>query len=111
MGIICGRKVVRTKRGIRETLSSVNIGFEVQSIDGGDDTRKDCPRICAFLKIPQHSCDTYCVSAYNKYVQGLCFMIVNCVCLAKHLCVHIFLCMYVKIIIIMRKIVVWLVGF
>ena len=70
MGIICGKKVVRrTKRGIREEMDGVNIGFNLTSIKVGDDPRKDCPRICAFLNIPEQHCnDDLCVSAYKRYV-------------------------------------------
>ena len=66
MAIICGKKELRTKRGVTEERSSVNIGFNLETVKLGDDPRKDCPRICLALKIPNRFCDKVCVSAYKR---------------------------------------------
>ena len=68
MGIICGNKVRRRKRGVMEEVSSVNIEFDVNSIKLGENPKKDCPRICKSLRIPDRSCDTYCIPAYKRWV-------------------------------------------
>ena len=70
MAIICGlREVRRRKRGVDETLQSIDFSFNITALKIIN-TTTDCPKICAMRRIPARFCDRLCSVVHRRYLQA-----------------------------------------
>ena len=68
MGIICGKRVRRhvPGQGMQEG-NEFDMEFNVRAIMKWKDPRKDCDKICPFLRIRKRDCaPALCNSAYKR---------------------------------------------
>ena len=70
MAIICGRITTRRrKRGVEESVDSVDIVFKVNA-HTIQEKIGDCEKICRFLRIPNGYCPQLCKPTYKRFLKA-----------------------------------------
>ena len=70
MAIICGRVTKRRRRrGVDESLDSVDIVFNINA-QKYQEKFVDCGNICRFLHIPNKYCPQLCKSTYKRFLKA-----------------------------------------
>lgn len=70
MGIICGAKKRRRRRGVLEDVDAIGLSFEVNAIKLYEGP-SSCDQICTMFKIPDNRCDALCEKTYRRFLQVL----------------------------------------